>query len=128
MIRHQIYFDRLGSMREDSPCWRAVFAGLSVLRLIDSYVETGASVDPSNWAQLHSVRSAVENVSAGDPIKGVLTKVLEEATRRATIDEVVCPPGLQEYVYVPDGVTVATKVADPLGQIVTELTDTFRVG
>jgi len=90
MIRHQVYFDTLGSMREDSASWRSVFAGLSVLRLVDSYTETGASIDPANWAQLHSVRTAIEDVNAGDPVRGVLTTVLEEATRRATIDEVVC--------------------------------------
>ncbi|HEY4733916.1 MAG TPA: tetratricopeptide repeat protein [Gemmatimonadaceae bacterium] len=95
MIRHQVYFDRLGSLQEDSPSWRSVFAGLSVLRLVDSYVDTGASVDPTNWAQLHNVRSAVDNVSNGDPVRGVLTTVLEEATKRATIDEVVCASLLQ---------------------------------
>jgi tetratricopeptide (TPR) repeat protein len=90
MIRHQVYFDTLGSMREDSASWRSVFAGLSVLRLIDSCVESGASIDPANWAQLHSVRSAIDSVNEGDPVRGVLTTVLEAATRRPTIDEVVC--------------------------------------
>ena len=90
MISHQVYFDTLGSMKEDSAAWRSVFAGLSVLRLVDSYTETGASIDPANWAQLHCVRSAIEDVSDGDPVRGVLTTVLEEATKRATIDEVVC--------------------------------------
>lgn len=90
MIRHQVYFDTLGSMREDSASWRSVFAGLSVLRLIDSYTETGASIDPASWAQLHSVRTAIEDVNAGDPVRGVLATVLDEATKRATIDDVVC--------------------------------------
>ena len=90
MISHQVYFDTLGSMKEDSASWRSVFAGLSVLRLVDSYTETGASIDPANWAQLHCVRSAIEDVSDGDPVRSMLTTVLEEATKRATIDEVVC--------------------------------------
>jgi tetratricopeptide (TPR) repeat protein len=90
MIRHQVYFDTLGRMKEDSASWRSVFAGLSVLRLIDSYAETGSSIDPANWAMLHSVRTAIENVSEGDPVRAVLTTVLDEATKRATIDEVVC--------------------------------------
>ncbi|HEX9310017.1 MAG TPA: hypothetical protein VF887_04340, partial [Gemmatimonadaceae bacterium] len=90
MIRHQIYFDTLGSMREDSASWRSVFAGLSVLRLVDSYADTGSPLDQWNWAELHSVRSAIEAVSEGDPIRGVLTTVLEETTRRATVDDVVC--------------------------------------
>src|SRR5437762_1082733 len=90
MIRHQVYFDTLGSMREDSASWRSVFAGLSVLRLVDSYLDSGSPVDPADWAQLHSVRSAIEAVSEGDPIRGVLLTVLEETTKRARIDETVC--------------------------------------
>jgi tetratricopeptide (TPR) repeat protein len=89
MIRHQTYFDSLGSMKEDSPSWRSVFAGLSVLRLVDAYANTG-SANPANWAQLHSVRTAIEGVSEGDPIRGVLTRVLEEVTKRGVIDDTVC--------------------------------------
>src|SRR2546423_3235553 len=90
MIRHQVYFDTLGTLREDSASWRSVFAGLSVLRLVDSYTDNSASVDPANWAQLHSVRSAIEEVNAGDPIRGILSTVLEETIARGTIDEIVC--------------------------------------
>src|SRR6185436_2770262 len=73
-----------------SASWRSVFAGLSVLRLVDAYTETGASIDPANWAQLHSVRTAIANVSEGDPVRKVLATVLEEATKRMVIDETVC--------------------------------------
>ena len=90
MIRHQVYFDTLGSMKEDSASWRVTFAGLSVLRLVDTMVDTGSSIDPAGWAQLHSVRSAIEAVSEGDPIRGVLTTVFEEATKRGSIDDTVC--------------------------------------
>ena len=90
MIRHQSYFDTLGSMQEDSASWRAVFAGLSVLRLVDAYTDTGSSVDPANWAQLHSVRTAIEAVGEGDAVRGVLTNVIEEVTKRGVIDDMVC--------------------------------------
>ncbi|MFL5584520.1 MAG: hypothetical protein ACJ78K_06615, partial [Gemmatimonadaceae bacterium] len=90
MIRHQVYFDTLGSMKEDSAAWRSVFAGLSVLRLVDAYVDSGSPIDPGGWAQLHSVRSAIEAVSEGDPIRGVLMAVFEEATNRGAIDDTVC--------------------------------------
>ena len=90
MIRHQVYFDTLGTLREDSASWRSVFAGLSLLRLVDAYADNSASIDPANWAQLHSVRAAIGDMSAGDPVRGVLTTVLEETTARGTIDEVVC--------------------------------------
>lgn len=90
MIRHQVYFDTLGSMQEDSASWRAVFAGLSVLRLVDAYTEPASSADPANWAQLHSVRTAIDGVSEGDTVRGVLTTVLDEVTKRRSIDETVC--------------------------------------
>ena len=90
MIRHQVYFDTLGSMQEDSASWCAVFAGLSVLRLVDAYTDTGSSIDPANWAQLHSVRAAIEQIGEGDTVRGALTCVLEEVTNRRAIDETVC--------------------------------------
>ena len=90
MIRHQVYFDTLGSMQEDSASWRSVFAGLSVLRLLDSYAVPASPTDPAGWAQLHSVRAAIEEMSEGDPIRGVLTTVLEEITSRKTVDDAVC--------------------------------------
>jgi tetratricopeptide (TPR) repeat protein len=90
MIRHQSYFDTLGSMQEDSASWRSVFAGLSVLRLVDAYGDTASSVDPSDWAQLHSVRAAIEAVGEGNPVRGALTTVLEEVTKSGTIDQSVC--------------------------------------
>jgi tetratricopeptide (TPR) repeat protein len=90
MIRHQVYFDTLGSMKEDSSSWRSVFAGLSVLRLVDTLAATGSPLNPAGWAQLHSVRSAIETVSEGDPVRGVLTTVFEEATKRGAVDDTVC--------------------------------------
>ena len=90
MIRHQVYFDTLGSMQEDSASWCAVFAGLSVLRLVDAYTDTGSSIDPANWAQLHSVRAAIDQIGEGDTVRGALTCVLEEVTNRRAIDETVC--------------------------------------
>jgi tetratricopeptide (TPR) repeat protein len=73
-------------MREDSASWRSVFAGLSVLRLVDAYATSG----PVNWAQLHSVRAAVVEMSEGDLVRGVLTAVLEEITNRNAVDDTVC--------------------------------------
>jgi len=90
MIRHQAYFDTLGSLREDSASWRSVFAGLSVLRLVDTYTPTGPMTTPANWAQLHAVRTAIEEMSEGDAVRGVLTCVLEELKTRSKVDDTVC--------------------------------------
>ncbi len=53
------------------------------------YTDSGSSVDPANWAQLHSVRTAIDAVGEGDPVRGVLTNVLEEVTTRRKIDDTV---------------------------------------
>jgi len=89
MIRHQVYFDTLGSMKEDSASWCPVFAGLSVLRFVDAHATSGAA-SPQDWAELHSVRAAVEAVEEGNPVRGLLTTVFEEAIKRGAIDESVC--------------------------------------
>lgn len=96
MIRHQVYFDTLGSLREDSGSWRAVFAGLSVLRLVDTYVDLSPEGTPPNWAQLHSVRAAVDDIHEGDPVRGVLGCVIDEMTTRSAVDDTVCA-GLLSY-------------------------------
>src|SRR4051812_24393326 len=90
MIRHQVYFDTLGSLQEGTPSWRSVFAGLSVLRLVDSYESLGSTAASANWAQLHSVRSAIEEMSEGDVIRSVLTGVVEAVTARNVVDDSVC--------------------------------------
>jgi len=90
MIRHQVYFDTLGSLNEDSASWRSVFAGLSVLRLIDAYVDQAKGTAAPNWAQLHSVRSAVNEIHDGDPVRGVLGCVVDEVTTRSAVDDTVC--------------------------------------
>jgi len=90
MIRHQVYFDTLGSLKEDSASWRSVFAGLSVLRLIDAHVDRVLGAAPPNWAQLHSVRAAVDEIHDGDPVRGVLGCVIDEVTTRGAVDETVC--------------------------------------
>jgi tetratricopeptide (TPR) repeat protein len=90
MIRHQVYFDTLGSHKEDSASWRSVFAGLSVLRLVDSYVDAAPGAVAPSWAQLHTVRAAVDDVPEGDSVRGVLSCALDELTTRAVVDETVC--------------------------------------
>jgi tetratricopeptide (TPR) repeat protein len=90
MIRHQVYFDTLGSMKEDSASWRSVFAGLSVLRLVDAYADAGSPANDADWAQLHSVRTAIDAVGEGDPVRGVLAVVFDHVTKRNAADDAVC--------------------------------------
>ncbi|HMF88630.1 MAG TPA: hypothetical protein VK575_11185 [Gemmatimonadaceae bacterium] len=90
MIRHQVYFDTLGSMKEDSDSWRSVFAGLSVLRLVDAYTDAASPAHAPGWAQLHAVRTAIETVGEGETLRSILTTVLDEVTKRGAVDDSVC--------------------------------------
>ena len=85
MIRHQVYFDALGCLKEDTASWRSVFAGLSVLRLIDAYADSAPGKSAPNWAQLHSVRAAVDEIHEGDPVRGVLGCLIDEVTTRSAV-------------------------------------------
>jgi tetratricopeptide (TPR) repeat protein len=89
MIRHQVYFDTLGSMKEESASWRSTFAGLSVLRLVDTYADAGSPNNPAGWAQLHSVQAAVECMGEGNPVRGVLAAVFEAITKQGAVDDTV---------------------------------------
>ncbi|MEP6858002.1 MAG: hypothetical protein ABI994_06415 [Gemmatimonadales bacterium] len=89
MIRHQVYFDTLGSTKEDSASWRATFAGLSILRLVDTFADAGSPHDPGGWAQLHSVQAAVEAIGEGNPVRSVLATVFDAVTGQGAIDDVV---------------------------------------
>lgn len=90
MIRHQVYFDVLGSMKEDTASWRSVVAGLSVLRLVDSYLDGDPGTNPAHWAQLHAVRSTIESVNEGDPVRGALANIVDEISTRRTLDDTIC--------------------------------------
>jgi len=90
MIRHQVFFDTLGSMKEGTPSWRSVFAGLSVLRLVDAYAESSSTTNRANWTQVHSVRTAIEEMSEGDLIRGVLTTVVDSLGKANVVNDEVC--------------------------------------
>ena len=90
MIRHQVYFDTLGSMKEGTPSWRSVFAGLSVLRLVDSYNESSSAVNRAAWAQVHSVRTAIDEITEGNLIRGLLTGVVDALREAGAVNDTVC--------------------------------------
>jgi tetratricopeptide (TPR) repeat protein len=90
MIRHQVYFDTLGSMKEGTPSWRSVFAGLSVLRLVDSYNESSSAVNRAAWAQVHSVRTAIDEITEGNLIRSLLAGVVDVLKEAGAINDSVC--------------------------------------
>src|SRR5687768_1675849 len=68
-LRHSAFFSELSSLGDSDSTWRAVTAGLVVLRLVDAWVEEGAQVvTADNWG-VRSVRAAIDDLPPGLPAR-----------------------------------------------------------
>jgi len=76
MISHQAYFEFLAGSDQNAPAWHPVLAGLAVLRLIDSRLGE-ESRGATDWASLESTKSAVTVLNEGDPVRGILLRLIE---------------------------------------------------
>jgi len=87
MIKHHAFFDALGGLDDEkSPEWRSIFAGLSVLRLLDRLAEVRESVHEATPHELDQSRRSVEAVSKGDPARGILLRVLDRLGASAAVE------------------------------------------
>ena len=76
-VRHLPFFTELASLEEDDPSWRAVSAGLVLLRLVDAWIEDGAAVVAADGWGVRSVEACLEEMPAGLPARAILTSALE---------------------------------------------------
>ena len=76
MIAHTVFFGSLGGMRENDPAWPPVFAGLAVLRLIDSFRVNPAQARDAEEMTLVSARAAAAGIREGDPTREVLLRII----------------------------------------------------
>lgn len=79
MIRHQAFFEFLAGSDQTSLDWNPLVAGLATLRLIDAKLDD-AAIEP-DWASIESVKTAVRAIGEGDPIRGILTTLIDETTK-----------------------------------------------
>jgi tetratricopeptide (TPR) repeat protein len=77
-VRHHPFIESLGNLEPDSAEWRSVLSGLLVLRLGDAVREQGRPLIEADWAGVYSIREAVKGISDGDPIRRVLSRLLDE--------------------------------------------------
>jgi hypothetical protein len=76
MMSHQAYFEFLAGSDQNAPAWHPVLAGLAVLRFVDSRLGEESRFAP-DWASLESTRSAVTALNEGDPVRGILLRLIE---------------------------------------------------
>jgi tetratricopeptide (TPR) repeat protein len=96
-MRHLPFFTELAALDDADSAWRAVSAGLVVLRLVDSLVEEGsAAVAADGWG-VRSVRAAVEEMPAGMPARAILTSVVDALVDSNGADIHAVAPRLMAY-------------------------------
>ena len=76
-MRHRAFFTELASLGDTDPSWRAVTAGLVVLRLVEAWVEEGAGVVAADSWGVRSVRTAIEDMPEGMPARTLLAGVVD---------------------------------------------------
>jgi len=96
-LRHRAFFIELASLADADPAWRAVTAGLVVLRLVEAWVEEGAAVVSADSWGVRSVRAAIDDMPEGMPARTLLAGVVDALTSCPTGDLQGVAPRLMAY-------------------------------
>src|SRR5215211_4262705 len=96
-MRHLAYFAKLSTLEDHDPAWRAVSAGLVLLRLVDAWIEEGAAVVAADGWGVRSVAAAIEEMPSGTPARAILTSALDALGTAQTGDMHSVAPRLMAY-------------------------------
>ncbi len=96
-VRHLPYFTELASLEDHDPAWRSVSAGLVLLRLVDAWIEEGASVVAADGWGVRSVAAAIEEMPVGSPARAILASALDALTAARGGDMHTVAPRLMAY-------------------------------
>lgn len=96
-LKHLAFFEELAQLEESDTTWRAITAGLVVLRLVDAWVEEGPRVVTADAWGLRAVRSAIEEVTERSPVRAILNSIVDalEASPVSNLQSVA--PRLMAY-------------------------------
>lgn len=97
MPRHLAFFEELGKMDESDSGWRAVSAGLVVMRFVDQWIEDGPSKSRIDTWTVGAVREAIAQVADTTPIRRILTSIVDAMVSSKTVDLHVLCPRLMAY-------------------------------
>src|SRR5437763_16934318 len=96
-VRHVAFFTELAALENSDISWRAVTAGLVVLRLVDAWVEEGASVVSAESWGVRAVRAAVNDVPERMPARALLGGIVDALTSARAGDLHAVAPRLMAY-------------------------------
>lgn len=100
--RHLPFFAELAGLEDGDPAWRSVSAGLVVLRLVDAWIEEGATAVAADGWGMRSVEAAIEELPRGLPTRAVLRSVVEAVRTSETSDMHAIAPRLMAYARALD--------------------------
>ena len=100
-LKHLAFFEALAAHEggEDSS-WRALSAGLIVLRLVDAWIEEGQHVATSDAWGMRAVRSAIDELDDTTPIRAILASVVNAVEQSKTVELHALAPRLMAYAQV----------------------------
>lgn len=76
-LKHLAFFEELAGLEESDPNWRAISAGLVVLRLVDAWIEEGArAVAADSWGT-RAVRTAIGEMSDRTHTRAILLNIVD---------------------------------------------------
>jgi tetratricopeptide (TPR) repeat protein len=75
-LRHLPFFQEIAALEENSDAWNSATAGLLTLRLVDSWLESGAGNAADDEWNFRSVCAAVDKMNPRSPMHSLLTSVL----------------------------------------------------
>jgi tetratricopeptide (TPR) repeat protein len=71
------FFAELAELDDRDASWRAVSAGLVLLRLVDAWIEEGSQVVAADGWGVRSVTAAIEEMPVGLPARAILMNILD---------------------------------------------------
>jgi tetratricopeptide (TPR) repeat protein len=91
-LRHLPFFEEVASREEGTREWHAATGGLVVLRLVDTWLESGLPAGAEdNWS-IRSVRCSIDAMHDGAPIKTILGRVVDALEEQKPDIHVVVTP------------------------------------
>jgi tetratricopeptide (TPR) repeat protein len=112
MLKHLAFFEELANLDESDPAFRAVSAGLVVLRLVDAWIEEGPrTVTADSWG-VRAVRTIVEEADPGTPVRAILESIVDALDEASVVDMHAVAPRLMAYGHALDYEARWTLAAD----------------
>ena len=111
-VRHLPFFTELASLEERDPSWRAVSAGLVLLRLVDAWIEEGPAVVVADGWGVRSVAASLEEMPVGMPARAILMSALATLSTARAGDMHAVAPRLMAYARTLDADAEWSLAAD----------------